>query len=201
MQESITPWQVIKSTITYEDRWIRLRSDTCRAQQDRIITPYHVLEFPDWVNVVALTANKEIVLAREYRHGAGEIVLGLPGGIVENSDTDTLATIQRELREETGYTGKTFLPIGQCYANPANQNNRIHSFLALDVVQTHTQELDEAEQIEIVLQDFLTFNQQAWNGTIPLQALHLSTLGLAEHFIRQSNHPGLQDLRAALRQS
>lgn len=201
MQEGITPWQVIKSTITYEDRWIRLRSDTCRAQQDRIITPYHVLEYPDWASVVALTANNEIVLVREYRHGAGEIVLGLPSGIVENNDTNTLTTIQRELQEETGYTSKTFLPIGRRYANPANQNNRVHSFLALDVVQTHTQKLDEAEQIEIVLQDFLTFSQQAWSGTIPVQALHLSTLGLAEHFIRHSNHPALQDLRAALRQS
>ena len=200
MHKDIAPWQVLDSKITYEDPWIRLRSDTCQTMNGHIVTPYHVIELPAWANIVALTPDNKIVLAREYRHGAGQVLSGLPGGVIESFDTDPLAAIQRELQEETGYSSNAIFPIGQGYANPANQNNIIYAFLALDVVQTHSQKLDEAEHIEIVLQEFLEFSRQAWSGELPAQALHLATLGFAEHFIMRSNLPQLKRLREMLLQ-
>ena len=49
------PWRVIASTATFEDPWLKVRSDTCVRADGHRITPYHVLEYPDWVNVVTLT--------------------------------------------------------------------------------------------------------------------------------------------------
>jgi 8-oxo-dGTP pyrophosphatase MutT (NUDIX family) len=188
MKQKLAPWKVIKSRISYEDRWLRVRTDTCETQEGHIIDPWHVIEGGTWVNVLALTANGQVVLVREYRHGVGEVLLGLPGGDMEARDESPLAAIQRELLEETGYGGGQFYEIGQSYANPSNQNNVVWSFLALNVQKVRDeQDLDEAENIEIVLQDFTTFARQAWSGEIPMQALYLATLGFASHFLAQNN--------------
>ena len=117
----VTPWKVLGSTITYQDPWIKVRSDRCVDGRGREISPFHVLEYPDWVNVVALTPQGEIVLVREYRHGAGEVVLGLPGGIIEPDGEKPSAAARRELVEETGYEGKECIEVGWTHANPSNQ--------------------------------------------------------------------------------
>jgi ADP-ribose pyrophosphatase len=197
----LAPWNVLESAISYEDPWLRIRTDRCRTSQGIIVEPYHVLECSTWVNVVALTSEGRMILVREYRHGAGQILLGLPGGAVEGQDENPLAAIQRELREETGYSSEHFFALGQSYANLANQNNRVWSFLALDVRKSQEQNLDETEDIEIVLQDFVDFSQQTWDDAIPLQALHLATIGLASHFILRSKLPQLQEIRARLLQA
>ena len=51
----VEPWRLISSEILYRDRWLTHRGDRCQAAAGRIIEPFHVLEFPTWVNVVALT--------------------------------------------------------------------------------------------------------------------------------------------------
>ena len=191
MESNVTPWRVIESSMSYEDRWLRVRTDTCQTGQGRVIESYHVIENPEWVNILALTTTGQVVTVREYRHGAGQILRGLPGGVVETWDQSPLAAIQRELLEETGYGGGQFFEIGHSYPNASNQNNILWSFLAINVVQSQNQRLDETENIEIVLQDFGDFSRQAWNGEIPLQALYLATLGLAEHFILRSKLPPL----------
>jgi 8-oxo-dGTP pyrophosphatase MutT (NUDIX family) len=195
MESNVTPWRVIESNMSYEDRWLRVRTDTCQTGQGRVIESYHVIENPEWVNILALTTTGQVVTVREYRHGAGQILRGLPGGVVETWDQSPLAAIQRELLEETGYGGGQFFEIGHSYPNASNQNNILWSFLAINVVQSQTQRLDETENIEIVLQDFGDFSRQAWNGEIPLQALYLATLGLAEHFILRSKLPPLDAIR------
>src|SRR5207244_57426 len=107
---------------------------------------YHVAESPPWVNVVALTPDMQVVLVREYRHGVGQVLLGLPGGGVEKRDESPLMAIQRELLEETGYGGGQFYEIGQSYPNAASQDNILYSFLALNVQKAQKeQNLDEAE--------------------------------------------------------
>jgi 8-oxo-dGTP pyrophosphatase MutT (NUDIX family) len=191
MESNVTPWRVIESSMSYEDRWLRVRTDTCQTDQGRVIESYHVIENPEWVNILALTTTGQVITVREYRHGAGQILRGLPGGVVETWDQSPLAAIQRELLEETGYGGGQFFEIGHSYPNASNQNNILWSFLAINVVQSQNQRLDETENIEIVLQDFGDFSRQAWNGEIPLQALYLATLGLAEHFILRSKLPPL----------
>jgi ADP-ribose pyrophosphatase len=198
MPKDVVPWQVIESRMSYEDRWFRLRTDTCKTAQGKMIESYHVVDALPWVNVVALTTEGKIILVREYRHGARQILLGLPSGAVESSDRNPLEAIQRELREETGYSSSEIFQIGQCYVNPSHQNNMVYSFLALGVAQTGEQDLDESEQIEIVVQDFADFYRRAWNGEIALQALYLTALGFAEHFMARSNLPQLRAIQAAL---
>jgi 8-oxo-dGTP pyrophosphatase MutT (NUDIX family) len=109
-----------------------------------------VLEYPDWVNVVPLTKDNEIVLVRQYRHGAGDCFLEIPAGCIDPSDARPLDAAKRELAEETGYSSDNFIGLCTLFPNPANQANRLHGFLALDAEISSVQSLDENEDIEIV---------------------------------------------------
>lgn len=67
------------------------------------------------VGVLALTDDGDAVLTRQFRPGPGEIVLDLPGGIVDPGE-ELLAAAARELREETGYGCTSVQPAGSCWA-------------------------------------------------------------------------------------
>lgn len=173
------PWTIEASRITYQDAWLRVRSDRCRTPAGRVVEPFHVLEYPTWVNVVALTPVDEIVLVREYRHGAGRVLLGLPAGTMDAAEDDPADAARRELREETGYVGGRLVALGSGYANPANQDNRVHDFLALGVRRGEAQALDDNEEIEVVTEDFVAFLGRYLDGGVDLQVSHATCLLLA----------------------
>lgn len=170
------PWRVIASRVTFEDRWLKVRSDRCEMPDGRIVDPYHVIELPDWVNVMAVTAAGDIVLVREYRHGAGAAMIGLPSGTVEAGDASALEAARRELLEETGYGGGDWTLTRVTAANTARQNNSIHCFMATGVAAVATPRLDDSEQIETFTLPLETFLRQAGDGTLPLQAHHLAAV-------------------------
>ena len=168
-------WQLLKSEHIVKDRWISLRSDTCKMPNGRIVTPYYVYEYPTWVNVVAITKQKEVVLVQQYRHGCQKTLLELPSGVMETTDMSLTEAIKRELAEETGYTGKEFIHTCTVSANPANHNNLTHCFLALDVELTKDINLDETEEIRVVLKPLDEVIKSLKNNDF-LQALHVSSL-------------------------
>src|SRR5687768_11288124 len=112
----LKPWVVEESKITYEDRWLKVRTDRCVNQHGRVIDSFHVVEYPAWVNVIALTPEGGIVLVEQYRHGVGAILLELPAGVVEREDSPASAA-KRELREETGYEARELQLVGSMDAN------------------------------------------------------------------------------------
>ncbi len=193
----IEPWRVVESRVTYEDRWLKVRSDRCVNRSGRTIEPYHVLEFPSWINIVALTTEGSILLAREYRHGAGVIVTGLPSGAMDPDESHPEAAARRELAEETGYAGGTFVALSSSFANPANQTNRAWSFLAFGVEPTGSRRLDENEEIEVVVEDFVGFMARFWRDGVSIQVSHAAALHQAAVWLMKG--PGLPEL-AKLRQ-
>jgi 8-oxo-dGTP pyrophosphatase MutT (NUDIX family) len=193
------PWQVIESSISYEDPWLKVQSDHCLTKTGKLIAPYHVLQYPTWVNVVALTSSAEILLVRQYRHGAARILTELPSGAVEPSDGDPETAIRRELVEETGFSGGEFFQLGCTYANPANQNNLVWSFLAIGIQPTQGLQLNFNEEVEVLRRDFKEFLQQVGQDSIQLQGLHVAALHFAVSFILQNQISSLVVLRQALR--
>jgi ADP-ribose pyrophosphatase len=114
--------------------------------------PFYVLEAKPWVNTIAITPEKNILLIRQYRHGLHEYCLELPGGIVDDTGDDaTLLSAKRELVEETGYTSNNWKFIGKVSGNPAVFNNYSYTYLALDATKTQDTSWDEAEEIEEIL--------------------------------------------------
>jgi 8-oxo-dGTP pyrophosphatase MutT (NUDIX family) len=181
------PWTVVGSRITYQDRWLKVRSDSCRTLAGQVIEPYHVLEYPTWINVVALTPAREIVLAREYRHGAGRVLTGLPSGAMDPADATPEQAARRELREETGYTEGEFFELACDFANPANQDNLVRSFLALDVRKTDAPSLDPGEDIEVIPERFDEFLGRFRRREFSLQVSHAAAVMYAARFLE--GHP------------
>jgi 8-oxo-dGTP pyrophosphatase MutT (NUDIX family) len=106
------------------------------------------IEAPDWVNVIALTPDDEVVLLRQYRIGIEKVCLEIPGGMVDPGE-DARQAAERELAEETGYTSTSWRHLGTVSPNPAIQNNYLHSYLALDARKTTEQRLDGGEVVSV----------------------------------------------------
>lgn len=178
-------WKIEKSEYLINDRWIRVRADKCVMPNKKIVEPYYVLEYPNWVNIVGVTKKKEIILVKTYRHGIGRELLELPCGLIDNTDSTPLEAAKRELLEETGYTSNEFIQTGIVSANPSNHNNLTYCFLAKNLKKIKNQTLDETEEIEIILLPVKQVLQMLKNGHF-LQALHVSSLYYAMNFLKEN---------------
>src|SRR5437899_611317 len=98
----IHPWRVKESRLVLDNRWAKVRLDSCELPNGTLVPDYYYWEGGDFAQVFAITARNEVVLTRQYKHGVKEIVVELPAGLVGHGETP-LAAAQRELLEETGY--------------------------------------------------------------------------------------------------
>ena len=113
-------------------RVFKVRRDLSINPRDELEHDFYCIEAPDWINIVPLTANDEVVLIEQYRHGAERVTLEIPGGMVDEGEAARDAAA-RELLEETGYQASEVIFLGKTFPNPAIQNNWIHTFLARDL--------------------------------------------------------------------
>lgn len=142
------PWEILRSEPGPDLILFRSRYDWVRNPRNARSLKALILESADWVNIVALTPEKKVVVVRQYRFGVGKTTLELPAGIMDAGETPEQAAI-RELKEETGYTSANWKYLGWVETNPAFLNNLCHQWLALDVVKTSAPELDEGEEISV----------------------------------------------------
>jgi ADP-ribose pyrophosphatase len=108
-----------------------------------------VITAPDWANVIALTADHQLVLVRQFRFGIDDFSIEIPGGVVERGE-EPLFAAQRELREETGFTGGNARLLGSVHPNPAIMNNVCHHVLVENVRRTDELAWDHDEEIEVL---------------------------------------------------
>ena len=127
---------------------------------------FWILDTPDWCNIVPLTANGEVVMVRQQRHGIGAETLELPGGMIDPSDETPLHAARRELVEETGYRADEIVATGVIAPNPAMQTNRCWSFLAREVVKIGEPALDGGEDIDVVLVPYREIPERVARGEI-----------------------------------
>jgi ADP-ribose pyrophosphatase len=170
---TIKPWKILESHHLH--KYVRI--DKCELPNGMIIDGF-VLEYADWATILALTKQQEVVLARQYRHGAQKVILELPGGAMEAADESPMQAARRELLEETGYASDNFIQIGCVSPNPANQTNLIYSFLALDAEKVGGQDLDATEDIEVVLKPLEEVIRMAKTGEL-FQSMQVSTVFFA----------------------
>ena len=133
-----------------DNKWCTVHKDTVELPSGKIIDDYFVSIRPDVVLVFPVTADGKVIMVRQYKHGAKEILLEFPGGVVDAEETSVKAAALRELREETGYTSADIKQIGVVYDNPTKDTNKIFFFLARNVLQLHDTEFDITEDIETV---------------------------------------------------
>ena len=149
MNQTIKEWKVLESEYLVRRPWLTARRDRLELPDGRIIPEYYVLEYPDWVNVIAITKDGQFVMERQYRHAARKISLELPCGVMEEGETPVEAA-QRELLEETGFGGGQWKKLMELSPNPSAMSNTTHCFLAIGVEKIAEQHLDETEELSVL---------------------------------------------------
>jgi 8-oxo-dGTP pyrophosphatase MutT (NUDIX family) len=143
----IGPWEVLESSTAFASPWLNVRKDIVRTNRGSI-TDYYVVERFDYVIVVPVSADGQVLTVRQYKHGAGQVVRELPAGYIEDGE-DPLDCAQRELREETGYEAAQIKPLGVMFASPSASSHRAYVFLATGLRKMGLQQLDANEKIAV----------------------------------------------------
>lgn len=149
---TIERWKTLSSEYIIKRPWLTARKDTLEMPNGRIVPEFYVLEYPTWLNVIAITEDEQFVMVEQYRHGLGIVEFELCAGVMEDSDESVLAAAQRELLEETGFGGGEWEEFMALSANPTSMNNLSRTFIARNVKPVTTQQhLDDSEDIRVHL--------------------------------------------------
>lgn len=143
----IRPWKKISSTPAGKFRIFNIRTDRKVSPRTGEEHDFYIIETGNWVNVIAITTENQLVMVEQYRHGSDTVELEIPGGMVDKKDASPLAGGVRELREETGYEGKDARIIGEILSNPALMGNVCYTVLVKNCSLTHAVEWDSGEDI------------------------------------------------------
>lgn len=143
----IKPWEKVSSRNIGDFRIFTIRSDTKISPRTGKEHDFFIIDSVNWVNVVAVTPNQELVMVEQYRHGSNTVELEIPGGLMDAKDLRPEITGARELREETGYEGENPRILGQTYANPAIMSNICYTILIENCKCVHPVEFDSGEDL------------------------------------------------------
>lgn len=143
-------WEKLAHKYLLQCKWLNVRQDTVRLPNGVVLDDYYVLEYPTWVNVIAITEDGLFVVERQYRHGTESIDYEICAGTCEK-DEEPLAAAKRELLEETGFGGGEWSLYGISTPNPAAMTNLNYTYLAKGVKKVSDPHQESSEDIEIIL--------------------------------------------------
>lgn len=144
-------WKTIASeTIISRPPWLTVRHDKVELPDGRINPEFYVLEYPDWVNVIAITEDGNYVMERQYRYGIDRTCVEICAGVIEKGETPEQGA-RRELEEETGYVGGRWRKLMTISGNASTTNNLTHCFVAEGVRPEGKRHLDNTEDLDVEL--------------------------------------------------
>jgi 8-oxo-dGTP pyrophosphatase MutT (NUDIX family) len=143
----IKPWQKLSSRPIADFHIFKLRADRKVSPRTGTEHEFLVLDSRDWVNVVALTSDQQMVMIEQYRHGSNTVELEIPGGVMDPHETSPVAAAVRELREETGFEGGNARILGRVFANPAIMSNTCYTVLIENCRCVHPVQFDQGEDL------------------------------------------------------
>ena len=195
MSKPIEPWQLLDSTYSFRDRWLSVRSDTVRLPGGKTMSPYHVVEVADWVNVVAISEAGNVILVEQYRHAVKRVLLEIPAGHVDPKE-DRTAAARRELLEETGYGDGAWHALGALHPVASRFANQVHSYLALGVRKIGEPQQEESENLHIHEMPWTEFVAGLQSGKLRLfEANQMSSVFLLHLYATASSDPVISQLR------
>ncbi len=142
-------WKTLSSNCAFRNRWIGVVVDEVELPDGHRYEYTRVEPAGVGVGVIGFDAAGNILLEREYRHGVGEVIWQIPGGLAAPGE-DLQAAGLRELLEETGYAPAAVTPdtvryLGAVWDNPAMGTAISHTLHVRGLVQVaeHAREHSE----------------------------------------------------------
>ncbi len=175
-------WTKRNSEYIISNQWVRLRKDHVILPDNKEIDDFYVIERPNLVHVIAITVDNEFILERQYRYAIDKNCYEICAGLVEPGETP-LAAAKRELMEETGYSGGTWIPYGEYAIDPSNMTDVSYAFVARGVTKKGEQKLDTTEQLSVEIVSYEMLMQLIESGSI-ISGLMLAPLW---RFIAENN--------------
>lgn len=143
-------WELLSSRPVFESDYISVYQDKLKCPNGNIVGSFFTVKRKDAAYIVALTAEKEVIIVRQYKNGAKDLVYEIPAGFVEENENPQ-ATAERELLEETGFKGSKTLYLGSYLPNMGGSGSYNHYFLIRNAAKVANQNLDVNEDIEVHL--------------------------------------------------
>lgn len=143
----IKPWPKVAEKPLGNFRVFGVRSVEKRSPLTGENHEFFVIDSVNWVNVVAVTTDRQVVLVEQYRQASDTVELEIPGGMIDPTDGSPEAAGGRELLEETGYQGDPPRIIGTVYPNPAIMSNQCFTVLVENCRQTGQTHFDQTEDL------------------------------------------------------
>jgi ADP-ribose pyrophosphatase len=160
----IKEWELIDRQVDRDYKVFQIARRLSRSPRTNRIGTFYTIHGSDWVNVIPITADNQVVMIRQYRHGSEDVTLEIPGGLIEETNPEAAAL--RELLEETGYTGEKVRYLGATNPNPAIFDNLCHTFLVEGASKVADSSLDPDEDIDVVLVPLSDVPSLIRDGTI-----------------------------------
>ncbi len=164
-EDRLRPWRIVSSEYRIDTKFLRLRADRVELPSGVVVDEYYVRESRGFCVIFALTIDGDVLLVRQYKHGAAQIVTELPAGMID-ADESPAACAARELAEETGYTGSPPEFVRTFLADPTNATAHFHLFIVRDAVFSREQQFDVTEDIEVLLASVDEVRAMALDGRI-----------------------------------
>jgi len=162
----IKPWPIIESTKSLNTGLFSITTNRCRSPRTDLEHDFYVIDFPNWVQIIPITHDDQIVMVRQYRHGCGRIFLELPGGLIDDNDLSPDQTAKRELLEETGYRTDNLTLLTRIFPQPAVLNNMGLTYVGSEAKKIAEPHFDATEDIEVCLVEIQKISDMIRSGEI-----------------------------------
>ena len=144
------PWRIQRSALVIDRPWLRVRSEHVVLPNGQELPEFYKLETNDWVAVLAVTPDAELVVVDQYRHGIAAVTRELPAGMIDDAETPAAAA-QRELLEETGFAGSDLEHLITLPTEPSRHTTHAHFYICRNAQRVAPPKLDPSEDIEVGL--------------------------------------------------
>lgn len=170
-------WKLLERKKVFSSRFVNVYEDRVELPNGKILEDFTVVEKPSIVMIVATDKENNILVLKEYKHGAGQILYTLPAGHKKDNETPIDAA-RREVAEETGYTGGEFEDLGVLYDYPSKDIHKVYVVRAKNIALTTKVQQEDTESITLETLSIEQLKEQIqkkeWRVTSALAALTIS---------------------------
>jgi ADP-ribose pyrophosphatase len=165
---SLQKWKLLSKKDVSPHDWFPIEMRTYQLPNGKIVDDFSVTTLADVAMIIPITADRKVVLVKQFKPGIGEILIQFPAGRIEKNHRDIQETAQRELEEEVGIrvTEPQLHFLAKVHAFSTKATEVVHLFIAENCVFNSEQNFDDNENIEIILLSFNQLDEKIFNGEI-----------------------------------